>query len=72
MVDRFIETVIGGLFLAWILTFFHFDKICIEAIQPLVSFVLTKSHYYFGFVGICVLCLIISEFIKAYRKRHRN
>ena len=72
MVDRFLETVFGGLFWAWVLTIFNFDKICIEALQPLVSFVLTKSHYYFGFVGVCVLCLIISELIKAYRKRYKN
>lgn len=46
--------ILYGLLCGWILALFHVDDICVEVLQPFVSFVLTTAHYYFVF-GICGL-----------------
>lgn len=67
MADEIFEVFGGGLLSAWILSFFHLDEICIGALQPLVSFQLTKDHYYFGFIAIVFICWIIFKIVK---RRH--
>lgn len=42
MLDGFV----GGLIVAWILTWFDVDLMVIEVIQPFIDIQLTTSHYY--------------------------
>lgn len=37
---------VGGLFVAWILTWFDVDLMVLEVIQPFIDIQLTTSHYY--------------------------
>lgn len=41
--------MICALILAWILTLFGFDEICITAMKELFSIEITKATYYFVF-----------------------
>lgn len=63
MVSEVFEVIGGSLFIAWILSFFKLDKICIEVLQPLVFVHLTKSHYYFGFIAIVFICWLVSKIV---------
>lgn len=46
--------ILYGLLCGWILALFNVDDICIEVLQPFISFELTTTHYYFvfGLVGL--------------------
>lgn len=41
-----LDGFVGGLFVAWILTWFDVDLMLLEVIQPFVNIELTTSHYY--------------------------
>ena len=41
-----LDGFVGGLFAAWILTWFDVDLMVLEAIQPFIDIQLTTSHYY--------------------------
>lgn len=43
-------TILRFLILAWILTLFGFDEMCITAMRELFSVVITETTYYFVFV----------------------
>jgi len=45
---------VGGLFTAWILTWFGIDNMLLEVLQPHVELTLELSHYYvaFGLIGL--------------------
>lgn len=50
-----LEGLIEGLIVAWILTLFKVDRICIDVLQPFITQVeLTTSHFYFvlGLLGL--------------------
>lgn len=47
--------ILEGLLVAWILTYFNIDDICIDLLQPFFRTVeLTTEHYYlvFGSIGL--------------------
>lgn len=46
--------ILYGFLCGWILALFNVDDICIEVLQPFISFKLTTTHYYFvfGVVGL--------------------
>lgn len=54
MVNDMIGGMLTGLIVAWVLTFFDINKICIEVLQPFCKITLTDAHYYFalGFLGM--------------------
>ena len=54
MVNDMISGMLTGLIVAWVLTFFDINKICIEVLQPFCKITLTDAHYYFalGFLGM--------------------
>lgn len=41
-----LDGFVGGLFVAWILTWFDVDLMVLEVIQPFTHIQLTESHYY--------------------------
>lgn len=41
-----LDGFVGGLFVAWILTWFDVDLMVLEVIQPFIDIQLTTSHYY--------------------------
>ena len=41
--------MIGGLIIAWILSLFNFDEVCITAMQELFSIEISVATYYFIF-----------------------
>ena len=48
--------IIGGLFLAWVLTWFNVDRIIIDGINELFAMSISKAGYYvlfaiIGFIG---------------------
>lgn len=53
------EGVISGLLFAWILTFFHVNKMLIEVLQPFTTITLTNSTYYVFFILIGVVVGIL-------------
>ena len=41
-----LDGFVGGLFAAWILTWFDVDLMVLEVIQPFIDIQLNTSHYY--------------------------
>ena len=41
-----LDGFVGGLFVAWILSWFDVDVMLLEVIQPFIEVQLTTSHYY--------------------------
>ena len=55
MIIGILYGLLCGRFLSW----FNVDDICIKILQPLVSFTLTPTHYYFVFGLIGMIYVII-------------
>ncbi len=50
--------MLGMLFLAWFLSLFGFDEICVTAIKELFNYEITTATYYFVFA---IVGLIFNE-----------
>ena len=54
--------IISGLIVAWILTIFNVDSICINVLQPFFTNVkLTTDYYYFAFGVFGLIAGIVSH-----------
>lgn len=57
-----LDGIIYGLIVAWILTIFNVDNICINVLQPFFTNVkLTTDHYYFAFGVFGLIAGIMSH-----------
>ncbi len=55
-----LDGIIYGLIIAWILSVFNVDNICINVLQPFFDVKLTTDHYYFTFGVIGLVASILS------------
>lgn len=56
-----LEGLIGGLIIAWILTLFNFDMVCMTALKELINVSISKSTYYFMFAMIGLITGALRE-----------
>lgn len=56
-----LEGLIGGLIVAWILTLFNFDMVCMTALKELINVSISKSTYYFMFAMIGLITGALRE-----------
>ena len=57
-----LDGIVDGLIVAWILTIFNVDSICINVLQPFfINVKLTTNHYYFAFGAIGLIAGIMSH-----------
>lgn len=56
-----LEGLIGGLIIAWILTLFNFDMVCMTALKELINVSISKSTYYFIFAMIGLITGALRE-----------
>jgi len=54
-------TIISGLIIAWILTLFNFDEICIEFFSNHFNIKFTLATYYMSFVMLGFISYLIGE-----------
>lgn len=65
MLDKFVSYLFGGLFAAFVLSLFYFDKMLLEVAQPFFTSVkLTDSHYYVLFALLGVLLALIEYVVR--------
>ena len=56
-----LEGLIGGLIIAWLLTLFNFDMVCMTALKELINVSISKSTYYFMFAMIGLITGALRE-----------
>lgn len=56
-----LEGLIGGLIIAWVLTLFNFDMVCMTALKELINVSISKSTYYFMFAMIGLITGALRE-----------
>lgn len=56
-----LEGLIGGLIIAWILTLFNFDMVCMTALKELINVSISKSTYYFMFAMVGLITGALRE-----------
>ena len=56
-----LDGIIGGLIVAWVLSLFGVDEICINVLQPFIrGITLTTDHFYFAFGIIGLIAWIFN------------